>query len=97
MDCETLLTAIGLGFDIVGVSVLFFTTSQRHIEAELSFSLVEGFTSEDDEWTMPYSYEEHKRMLSETEKEIKRNRVFQRLGLGLVTLGFTMQAVGLFV
>ena len=37
MNPETIVTGIGLVFDIIGVGVLFFTTSTKHLEAGIVF------------------------------------------------------------
>ena len=97
MNPETIVTGIGLVFDIIGVGVLFFTTSTKHLEAELSFKLATAFTDEGGEWLQPYSFEEHKRSLSIVKKRIRCNQLYQRSGLGLIVWGFILQAVGLFI
>ena len=97
MNPQTIATGIGLVFDIIGVGVLFITTSTRKLEAELAFKTVAAFTNEGEEWVQPYSLEEHKRSLAVAEERVRRNQLLQRSGLGLIVLGFMLQALGLFL
>lgn len=97
MNPQTVVTGIGLVFDIIGVGVLFITTSTRKLEAELAFKTVTAFTNEDEEWVQPYSFEEHKRSLAIVEERVRRNQLLKKSGLGLIVLGFMLQALELFL
>ena len=79
MNPEVILTGMGLVLDIIGVGLLFFATSSKHLEAELSYKLVVAFTDEGGEWLQPYSFEEHKRSLAALEQQIRRNQMRQRI------------------
>ena len=97
MKCETIVTGIGLVMNIIGVGILFVTTSSRKLEAELAFNLVKDCTNEGEEWLQPYSFEEHKRSLAIAEQRIRHNYRWQWSGLGLVILGVILQGLGLFL
>ena len=98
MDDETIVTLIGLLFDIAGVAALFYSTSRKKIEAEISFDLVRSVTpKENEEWGMSITREEHWRSLLSSEQRIKRNRRLQGVALASIIFGFVLQAVGLFV
>ena len=98
MDDKTIVTLIGLLFDIAGVAALFYSTSRKKIEAEISFDLVRSVTpKENEEWGMSITREEHWRSLLSLEQRIKRNRRLQRVALASIIFGFVLQAVGLFV
>ena len=88
----------GLAMDMVGVAVLFFKTSPRHIEADISLRAIEAFTpGPDDEWTFDVSPEEHKQGLGAARRSITRTHLWVRAGLGLILLGFLFQAIALFM
>ena len=56
MDAEAITTLTGLFFDILGVGVLFYSTSTRRIETEISVAAMREFTpKEGEEWRMSIS------------------------------------------
>ncbi len=98
MDDKTIVTLIGLLFDLVGVGMLFCSTLRKHIEAAITFDLVKSTTpKEGEQWLMPISREEHMRGLLHAERRIKRNRRLQGVALASIIFGFGLQAIGLFV
>ena len=97
MNAETIVIGTGLVLDIIGVGVLFVTTSSRKLEAEMVFKSLAAFTNDGEEWVHPYSFEEHKRSLAIAEESIRRNQQWQKFGLGLIILGFILQALGLYL
>ena len=76
---------------------MFCTTSVKNLEAELSYALVSEFTDEGAEWLDSSSFQEHKTKLAATKKRIWRNWLKQRIGLGLIVLGFGLQLIGILI
>ena len=82
----------GLVLDIVGVSLLFWTSLPRHVGAALSFKLVSEMTpNEGEEWVHPYSSKEHKQRLARTEQAVRRNTCMSLSALALIIVGFVLQ------
>ena len=98
MSIPTYIAVAGLVLDIVGVVLLFVTTSPRHIEAYISIRLVEAVTPrEGDEWLHSYSFEEHTRSLAAAWRRVKQTQCWTRIALSLICAGFLMQLVALFL
>ena len=96
MSYSACLAVAGLVLDILGVAILFAKTSPRHIEAYITASMVEYFTPrENEEWTHPYSYEEHQRRLSNSKKRVMQTQRWTRGALGLIIAGFILQVIAL--
>ena len=96
MNYSACIAVVGLLLDILGVAILFFKTSPRHIEAHISVRMLEDFTpSENEEWIHPYSREEHLRRLSEAQRKVAQTQMWTRGALGLIVVGFALQAVAL--
>ncbi len=85
------LAGAGLVLDIIGVSLLFWTSLPRRVEAEISVKVVRGFTKEGMEWGHPYSFEEHMQRLARAEQAVRRNTHMSRFALGLILVGFVLQ------
>ena len=95
---EAIVAAAGLGMDMAGIIVLFFKTSPGHIEADISVRLVEAFTpGPGEEWLHSISPAEHQRELKASRRRVMRTHLWLRVGLVLILLGFTCQAVALFI
>lgn len=90
----TSIGTIGLFLDIVGVIWLFFCTSTKRIEAEISYGLIREVTDEDAEWPERFSFEEHLSKLEVLRLAVERNRRNARCALGLVVFGFLLQLFG---
>jgi UPF0716 family protein affecting phage T7 exclusion len=96
MSYSACIAVAGLVLDILGVAILFAKTSPRHIEAYITVSMLEGITPrENEEWTHPYSYEEHLRRLSKSKMRLMQTQRWTRGALGLIVAGFILQAIGL--
>lgn len=96
MDVEWSLTVAGLSADIVGIVVLFVTTSARRIEAE-SITRANRHVLEESkggEWIHERSYEEMDEEVRESEKRNDRNRCLQRGALFVIVVGFLLQLLG---
>ena len=93
MDLEWCLTVAGLSIDILGVLVLFITTSARRIEAEISIKtrrqLLEK--SKGREWGHRESYEETDEGVKAAESKVDRNKRWQRSALLAIVVGFFLQ------
>ena len=93
------LAGAGLILDIIGVCLLFVTTSMKHIEAELAFNMMRLPTDKREERRQAEELvelseldsEEHKHRLSRTEQIVRRNRWLMRFALALVVVGFLLQ------
>lgn len=90
--CERLM-AIGLVMDIVGIVFLFFCTSTKKIEAELSYNIVKSVTDEAQgrEWLSSISYPEHQSQVASLGRRIRRNRRWAQFGIVLILIGFIFQ------
>ena len=98
LDYSACVAVPGLLLDILGVAILFGKTSPRHIEAYISVRMLEEFTpGENEEWMHPYSYEEHLRRLSEAQRRVAQTQIWTRVALGLIVVGFVLQAVALII
>ena len=98
MDAEVIATLTGLFFDILGVGVLFYSTSARKLELEIIVPTMRDFMPKEGE-EIPYLYnaeEEEQRQLA-AECLVRRNRRLQRVALAWIMLGFALQSAGLFV
>ena len=84
---------IGLVMDILGILFLFFCTSTKRIEAEISYNMIKGFTDEAKgrEWVSSISYHEHQSQVAALGRKIGRNRRWVRFGIVLVFFGFLLQ------
>ena len=85
------LAGAGLVLDIIGVSLLFWTSLPRRVAAEISVKLVREFTSEGEEWVHPYSFEEHKQRLARAEQAVRRNTRMSLSALAVIIVGFVLQ------
>ena len=86
------LAGASLVLDIIGVCLLFWTTSARRVETEIVFRTMSDFKiEENEEWVHPYSFEEYKQGLARTGQAISRNRRVSLLGLALIIVGFVLQ------
>ena len=97
---ETLgLAGAGLLLDIVGVSLLFYTSLPRHVEAEMAVRMMSELTkdAEGKEWGFPYSFEEHKQRLARSEQAVRRNTNGSRFALGMILVGFVLQLLEIVV
>ena len=84
--------------DVVGVIVLFFNTSPRHFEAEISVRLIEDFTpGPDEEWTLDITPAEHELRLSSSKRRVMWTYLWIRVAIALIGFGFILQAIALFV
>ena len=96
IDYSACIAVAGLLLDIVGIAILFFKTSPRHIEAYITVGMLEEFTpGENAEWIHPYPYKEHLRRLSEARRRVDRTQMWTRGALSLIVAGFILQAVAL--
>ena len=96
MSYSVCIAVAGLFLDILGVAILFAKTSPRHIEAYTTASMLEEFTPrEGEEWTHPYTYEEHLRRLSKSKRRVMQTQWWTRGALGLIIAGFILQAIAL--
>ncbi|WP_423918553.1 hypothetical protein [Candidatus Poriferisodalis sp.] len=87
----------GLVLGVVGVILLYITTSQNKIEAELSYKIVREFTEPDGESLHPFTRDEHERRLERSRRRIASNDRRRQFGLGLVALGIIAQGVALWL
>ena len=95
------LAGAGLILDIVGVCLLFRTTSMKHVEAELDFNMIKLLTDKREERRQAgelvelseLDSEEHKHRLSRTEQIVRRNHLWMRVALALVVVGFFLQLI----
>ena len=80
MNIATIFIGLGLILDIVGVTLLFFTTSMKKIEAELSIYVLEYLVapSDDPEREYPFVLQKKERELVERRQSVQRNRRIQR-------------------
>lgn len=92
-----ILGTVGLVLDIVGVSILYVYASTEKIETELSYHLMSEFTTDGEEWLHPYSRQEHKERLEGMRTLVAKNRQRLQSGLMFVIVGFTLQAVALWL
>ena len=98
MDNEAIVTFAGLLLDILGVGVLFYSTSTKKIEAEISVELVRSANPKPgEEWLSSINYEDHMRALLDSQQRVRRNRRLQRVALVWTVIGFGLQAAALFV
>ena len=96
LDIATIFIGLGLILDIMGVTLLFFTTSMKRIEAELSIYVLEYLVapSDDPEREYPFVLQEKERELIERRQSVQRNRLIQRSALAAVIVGFAFQGAG---
>ena len=90
-NLASIIIAVGLGFDIIGVILLFFTTSIGKIESELALGLVEDFSTEEgrpDDDRRTFSG------LDTLRRKVKLNRRRQIVALSFLVFGFAMQFLG---
>ena len=87
------LAGAGLLLDIIGVSLLFWTSLPRRVEADIFVRMVSELTEDaiGKEWVHPYSFEEHKRRLARSEQAVRRNAHMSLFALGLILAGFILQ------
>ena len=96
LDIAIILIGLGLILDIVGVTLLFFTTSMKKIEAELSIYVLAYLVapSDDPEREYPFVLQEKEGELVERRQSVQRNRRLQRSALAAVIVGFAFQGAG---
>ena len=85
----------GLVLDIIGVCILFRTTSVKRVEAEIVFTVMSETTDEIVEWNESYSFGEHKRRLANAGRRVRRNIHWGQFALFLILAGFVLQLLGL--
>ena len=88
IDDQSVVTLVGLVFDIVGVGMLFYSTSTRRIESEILFPAFLEFSQRD---------EKEQRELARWGNQIRRNIRMQRVALLSIIFGFVLQAAGVVV
>ena len=74
--------------------MLFITTSTKRITHEISTGIMRYFTDPHGEWVGPTSFEKHERRLRQSEKIVETNRHRQKIALGLIIAGFSIQLIG---
>ena len=96
MELEWWLVVTGISIDIVGVIVLFVTTSTRRIEAETATEMFRQSLEESKsgEWVHQESYEEIDQRVRSSESEVKWNRRLQQSALLVIVVGFLLQLLG---
>ena len=93
------MTAAGLVLDIVGVLLLSWASSMKHIEQEWSYNFMKGTTDDIKKRRQAgelvelnyFDSEEHKRRLSNTERCVRENHCRMQSGLFLIVVGFLLQ------
>ena len=93
----SILPIIGLTLDIVGVLLLFFCTSTKKIESEMIYAAAESITSnpkrESSGSRDPYT----PKYMGSWNTRVKRNRILQRVSIGLICSGFLLQLLDLVI
>ena len=91
------LVRMGLLLDIIGVGMLFYTSSFKRISQEYIYeSLLPGVKEPQEQYLPPEEYKTHKRKVIATGESVRKNHRRNRLGLVLVSVGFFLQLVGTF-